>query len=331
MRFVADALRWYFEFHARSDGFYGAFIHDPLVVAAALDPDLCRSEAIAVDVDTAGGRSDGQTIADWRGLWGRRPNADVAVEADAAEFLRRLVQRVGISRRPVGRRRAGARASRSAAGARARRNGAQSREGAPGPGNRTRPTARTCNRSVGPRLRAVRPIQPGTGWQTMTPIGGARCAHPARRRRLGLKRPSHGARLDVRAPAGVRRPGDRDPAAVPRCPRHVVGDHRRLRHEHRVRGGARCRVPPRGHRACRGRPPAPRSEARGLSRPWPPRQCDRRRGRRHGGGPRRRGQSGARHDRHDGARQHGRRGRLPRTVPGPDRTPQHARQRRIRR
>ena len=38
--FVADALRYYFEFHARYDGFYGAFIHDPLVTAVALDPDL---------------------------------------------------------------------------------------------------------------------------------------------------------------------------------------------------------------------------------------------------------------------------------------------------
>jgi purine nucleosidase len=95
VRFAADALRWYFEFHARSDGFYGAFIHDPLVTAVALDAGLARSEAVAVDVDTAGGLADGQTIADWRKLWGRTPNADVAVEADAAEFLRRLVERVG--------------------------------------------------------------------------------------------------------------------------------------------------------------------------------------------------------------------------------------------
>ena len=95
VRFVADSLRWYFEFHARYDGFHGAFIHDPLVTAVALDPGLARSEAVAVDVDTAGGRADGQTIADWRRLWGRTPNADVAVEADGAEFLRRLVARVG--------------------------------------------------------------------------------------------------------------------------------------------------------------------------------------------------------------------------------------------
>ena len=95
VRFVADALRFYFEFHASYDGFYGAFIHDPLVVAAALDPLLVTTEAVAVDVDVAGGLGDGQTIADWRGLWGRTPNADVAVTADADAFLDRLVERVG--------------------------------------------------------------------------------------------------------------------------------------------------------------------------------------------------------------------------------------------
>ena len=39
VRFVSDALRFYFEFHSRYDGFYGAFIHDALVLAAALDPE----------------------------------------------------------------------------------------------------------------------------------------------------------------------------------------------------------------------------------------------------------------------------------------------------
>ena len=93
--FMADALRYYFEFHARYDKFYGAFIHDPLVTAIALDPSLVRSEPAAVDVDISHGLADGQTVADWRKLWGRTPNADVAVEGDAAEFLRRLVERVG--------------------------------------------------------------------------------------------------------------------------------------------------------------------------------------------------------------------------------------------
>jgi purine nucleosidase len=95
MTCIEDALRWYFEFHERYDGFYGAFIHDPFVVAAALDPSLVTTEPFAVDVDSAGGLADGLTIADRRGLWGRRPNADVAVDADAQAFLRQLVERVG--------------------------------------------------------------------------------------------------------------------------------------------------------------------------------------------------------------------------------------------
>jgi purine nucleosidase len=95
VRYVADALRFYMEFHARYDGFYGAFIHDPLALAAALDPSLVTSRAVHVDVDTAGGLADGQTIADWRGLTGKLANVDVAVEAAADEFLRRFIERVG--------------------------------------------------------------------------------------------------------------------------------------------------------------------------------------------------------------------------------------------
>jgi purine nucleosidase len=93
--FLDEALRWYFEFHARYDGFYGAFVHDPYVVAAAIDPSLVTTQALAVDVDTAGGAADGMTIADRRGIWGRRPNMDVAVEGDAERFVGRLVERVG--------------------------------------------------------------------------------------------------------------------------------------------------------------------------------------------------------------------------------------------
>jgi purine nucleosidase len=95
VRYIADALRWYMEFHARFDGFYGAFIHDPLALAAALDPGLVTAQAVHVDVDTAGGLADGQTIADWRGLTGKPANVDVAVAADAPEFLRRFIERVG--------------------------------------------------------------------------------------------------------------------------------------------------------------------------------------------------------------------------------------------
>ena len=95
LRFVGDSLRFYFEFHDRCDGFYGAFIHDPFVVAAALDQALIRTERVFVDVEAGPGLAHGMTVADWRGLTGKPANVDVAVEADAAAFLERFVERVG--------------------------------------------------------------------------------------------------------------------------------------------------------------------------------------------------------------------------------------------
>ncbi len=95
VRFIADALRFYMEFHAAYDGFYGAFIHDPLVVAAALDRSLVTTEALYVDVETTGELTTGMTVADRRRITGKAPNLDVAVTADADAFLDRLIERVG--------------------------------------------------------------------------------------------------------------------------------------------------------------------------------------------------------------------------------------------
>jgi purine nucleosidase len=95
VRFIADALRYYMEFHARYDGFYGAFIHDPLVVATALDRSLVTTEPMYVDVETTGELTSGMTVADRRRITGRSPNLDVAIGADATEFLERLIERVG--------------------------------------------------------------------------------------------------------------------------------------------------------------------------------------------------------------------------------------------
>nr|MBA3235790.1 nucleoside hydrolase [Chloroflexota bacterium] len=95
VRYIADALRFYMEFHAKYDGFYGAHIHDPLAVAAALDRSLVTTEAVYVDVETRGEITAGMTVADRRHLTGKAPNVDIAVSADVAEFLYRLVERVG--------------------------------------------------------------------------------------------------------------------------------------------------------------------------------------------------------------------------------------------
>ena len=96
VRYVADALRFYMEFHATYDGFYGAFIHDPLAVAAALDRDLVTTEALYVDVETRGELTAGMTVADRRRLTGTAAEPRRRGHARTSPtFLDRLVERVG--------------------------------------------------------------------------------------------------------------------------------------------------------------------------------------------------------------------------------------------
>jgi purine nucleosidase len=95
LRFVIDALRFYFEFHATYDGFYGAFVHDPFAVAATLDRTLVTTKPVFVEVETGRGPAHALTVADWRGVTKRPPNLDVAVDGNPEAFLRFLVERVG--------------------------------------------------------------------------------------------------------------------------------------------------------------------------------------------------------------------------------------------
>jgi purine nucleosidase len=95
LQFIDDALRFYMEFHSRYDGFYGAFIHDALAVASALDPSLLTTEALPVQVELSGDLTSGETVTDWRRVWGRPPNLDIGVSADIDNFFDRYIERVG--------------------------------------------------------------------------------------------------------------------------------------------------------------------------------------------------------------------------------------------
>jgi len=97
IRFVADALRFYMEFHSRYDGFYGAFIHDALAVAVALDPSLATDvQALPVEVELGGTLTTGETVTDWRRRWGKSPNLDIVLGADIDRFFDRFIDRVGM-------------------------------------------------------------------------------------------------------------------------------------------------------------------------------------------------------------------------------------------
>jgi purine nucleosidase len=89
--FLADATRHYFEFIEKREGQRFFVMHDPLAVAAAIDPSLIETQPVAVDIETSGLLTSGMTVADWRGVWRRKPNAHVAVRVKAetmiAQFL----------------------------------------------------------------------------------------------------------------------------------------------------------------------------------------------------------------------------------------------------
>ena len=95
VQFIDDALRFYMEFHSRYDGFYGAFIHDPLAVASALDPALLKTESLAVQVELDGKLTSGETVTDWRRVWNRPPNLEIGVSAEIETFFARFIERVG--------------------------------------------------------------------------------------------------------------------------------------------------------------------------------------------------------------------------------------------
>ncbi|MGB3356535.1 MAG: nucleoside hydrolase [Mycobacterium sp.] len=95
IRVLEDAMRFYFEFHHDQGEGYLAHLHDPLAAAVALDSELVRCRAAAVDVELTGTLTRGMTIADWSGHWGREPNALIGVDVDPAAFFDRFITRVG--------------------------------------------------------------------------------------------------------------------------------------------------------------------------------------------------------------------------------------------
>jgi purine nucleosidase len=87
LRFLDDSSRHYFETMEKLTGARVFTMHDPLAVAAAIDPSLIVTQRVAVDVETTGALTSGMTVADWRGVWGRPPNVDVAIAVEAPRFV----------------------------------------------------------------------------------------------------------------------------------------------------------------------------------------------------------------------------------------------------
>jgi pyrimidine-specific ribonucleoside hydrolase len=94
----ADLLRYFSRFHAERYGWDGSPIHDAVVVAHLAVPDLVRTVAYRVDVETTSELTRGRTVVDLHGLTGLRPNADVGLSIDRSRFVDHLVDAVAAVR-----------------------------------------------------------------------------------------------------------------------------------------------------------------------------------------------------------------------------------------
>jgi len=90
---VADMLDFYSERLAVLYGLPGGSMHDPLAVAALIEPDILTFEMMHVAIELVGTHTYGMTVCDYRnrrtdtgGPRGEKPNAHVAVAVDADRF-----------------------------------------------------------------------------------------------------------------------------------------------------------------------------------------------------------------------------------------------------
>jgi len=93
-KFVADATRFYIEFHDEYQGIEGCVINDPLTLALTFMPDLCDYRDIYVDVDISGGVSMGKTFADFYNMTKKPANMRVALGVRPRNFMELFLTRM---------------------------------------------------------------------------------------------------------------------------------------------------------------------------------------------------------------------------------------------
>lgn len=118
-RFIADATRFYIEFHEQCFGFSGCSINDPVALALSFMPELARTEPMHVAIEYSSELTAGKTVityigdhqrepdahdqlgfdvARWPMQWGRqirsKPNVRAVTEFDTQRFIAMFVERM---------------------------------------------------------------------------------------------------------------------------------------------------------------------------------------------------------------------------------------------
>lgn len=87
---VAGLLEFFAGTYERVYGFGSPPLHDPVAIAAVLEPGLLKTRRMRVDVECESELTRGETVCDFFGVTGEPPNADVGVELDREGFFELL-------------------------------------------------------------------------------------------------------------------------------------------------------------------------------------------------------------------------------------------------
>ncbi len=85
-RFIADATRFYIEFHLAAFGYAGCSINDPAALALAFLPDLARTEPMHVAVEYTSELTAGKSVISYIGPATREPDAHDLTGYDTSQW-----------------------------------------------------------------------------------------------------------------------------------------------------------------------------------------------------------------------------------------------------
>ena len=86
-------LEFFYKFH-KNLGYEGAPMHDPCAVMVLLHPEIFTIRDYYVEVETGGEYCRGATVADVRGVTGKKPNASCVLDLDRESFADYLIRAV---------------------------------------------------------------------------------------------------------------------------------------------------------------------------------------------------------------------------------------------
>jgi purine nucleosidase len=92
---VAEATRFYMEFHQAHFGYAGCAVNDPAALALAWMPELAELTPLAATVETTSELTMGKTIGDFLNKTGAAPNIQLVTAFDTPRFIDLFLRRLG--------------------------------------------------------------------------------------------------------------------------------------------------------------------------------------------------------------------------------------------